>query len=220
VATLCDDYALSSRRGEHAVIGSRSALSGLVLAVAIIPVLAGCAASNDAATLQFHPPTDTAMATVGNLAIQNVFVLGAPLGRDLAKGQSASVFLAMINSGGTDTLLSITAPGTAASVTLPGPVRVVFNHPVFFSGPRPRVVLTDLTRTVTNGGTIKLVLMFQKAGPVTMLVPVMARATHWATFAPPQPIVSPAPLVTPPLATTPARHRRPHASATPSPSPA
>jgi copper(I)-binding protein len=181
----------------------------LVAVAALIPVLAGCEAGNDAPTLEFHAPTETAGTAVGDLAIRNVFVLGAPLGRELAKGQSASLFLAMVNTGAPDQLISITAPGTAASVKLPGTVPVTFGHPVFLSGPKPQVVLTDLTQPLASGTTIRLVLTFQKAGPVTLIVPVMARATHYATYAPPQP----APSAT--LALTTAKHRKAHASASP-----
>ncbi len=180
---------------------------------ALITVLAGCEAGNNAPTLQFHYPTDTAGISVGHLAIRNVFVLGAPLGRNLAKGQSASLFLAVVNNGSPDKLISITAPGTAASVTLPGTVPVMSGHPVLLTGPRPQVVLTDLTRTLTSGMTIRLVLTFQKAGPVTLVVPVMARASHYVTYAPPQPILSPSP--TPTLAA--AKHRKAHTSASASP---
>ena len=91
----------------------------LVAVAALIPVLAGCEAGNNAPTLDFHYPTDAAGTSVGDLAIRNVFVLGAPLGRNLARGQSASMFLALVNNGAPDKLISITAPGTAASVTLP-----------------------------------------------------------------------------------------------------
>jgi copper(I)-binding protein len=181
-------------------IGWGSALPrklALVAAAALIPVLAGCEAGNTAPTLAFHYPTDAAGTTVGQLAIRNVFVLGAPLGRNLVAGQSASVFLAMVNNGKPDKLISIAAPGTAASVTLPGSVPIDLGHPVFFTGPSPRVVLTDLTRPVSSGSTIRLVLTFQKAGPVTLLVPVMARAAHYVTYAPPQPSVSPAGTATP-----------------------
>ena len=140
MATLCDVSRTSSRRGEHAVIGSGwgSALPRrlvLVAVAALIPVLAGCEAGNNAPTLDFHYPTDAAGTSVGDLAIRNVFVLGAPLGRDLARGQSASVFLALVNNGAPDKLISITAPGTAASVTLPGSIPVVIGHPVFSHRP-------------------------------------------------------------------------------------
>lgn len=184
----------------------------LVAAAALIPALAGCEAGNNAPTLSFHPPTETAATTVGDLAIRNVFILGAPLGRNLNAGQSAGLFLALLNDNGApDKLISISAPGTAASVTLPANITVVAGHPVFFSGPRPQVVLTNLTRAITSGSTIRLVLTFQKAGPITMLVPVFARAAHYVTYAPPQPVITPTVTVT-------ARHHA-HASSSPSASP-
>jgi copper(I)-binding protein len=199
------------------VIGSGwgSALSRrlvLVAAAALIPVLAGCEAGNNAPTLAFHYPTDSAGITVGNLAIRNAFVLGAPIGRNLAAGQSASLFLSLLDTknGAPDKLISITAPGTAASVTLPGTVPVAFGRPVFLSGPRPQVVLTNLTKTLASGSNIKIVLTFQKAGPIMLLVPVFARAAHFVTYAPPQPVISP----TVPIS----RHRASHASPSPSPS--
>ena len=184
----------------------------LVAAAALIPVLAGCEAGNNAPTLAFHFPTDAAGTVVGDLSISNVFVLGAPLGRTIATGQSASTFLAMVNTGAPDRLLSITAPGSAASVTLPGnSIPVDLGHPVFLTGPRPQVVLTDLTRPLINGSTIRLVLTFQRAGPITLLVPVMARAAHYVTYAPPQPSVTPSVTI--------ARRRRSHASPSVSPTP-
>ena len=183
----------------------------LVAAAALIPVLAGCEAGNNAPTLAFHYPTDAAGTSVGNLAIRNVFILGAPLGRDIARGQSASMFLSLVTNGTPDTLTSITAAGTALSVTLPPNVRVVFGHPVFFTGPRPQVVLVHLTRPLVSGTTIKMVLTFQKAGPISLFVPVFARAAHYVTYAPPQPTPSAA------LATAAAKRRRGHAgSASPS----
>jgi copper(I)-binding protein len=199
------------------VIGSGwgSALSRrlvLVAAAALIPVVAGCEAGNNAPTLAFHYPTDSAGITVGNLAIRNAFVLGAPIGRNLAAGQSASLFLSLLNTknGAPDKLISISAPGTAASVTLPGIVPVAFGRPVSLSGPRPQVVLTDLTKTLASGSNIKIVLTFQKAGPIMLLVPVFARAAHFVTYAPPQPIISPTVTIS--------RHRSSHASPSPSPS--
>jgi copper(I)-binding protein len=198
--------------------GWRGTLSRrLVLGAAavLIPVLAGCEAGNNAPTLQFHYPTDAAGTVVGDISIRNVFVLGAPLGSSLHTGQSASLFLAIVNDGTPDRLQAISAPGTATSVTLPsGGVPVVDGHPVFLSGPKPQLVLTDLTRTVTSGSTIKLQLTFQKAGLVTLVVPVMARATHYVTYAPPQQsAVTPGPSVTP--STTVSPSVTPDASATP-----
>ncbi len=198
----------------------------LVAVALLIPILAGCEADNDAPSLQFHYPTDTAgypadsagSSAMGNLAIRNVFVLGAPLGRSLQKGQSASLFLAVINDGAPDRLISISAPGSATSVSLPaGGVPVLAGHPVFLSGPQPQLVLLGLTRPLTSGSSLRLNLTFQKAGTITLLVPVMPRAVQYQSFAPPQPtqtaVVSPSPsTVTPTPATS-------HAQTSPSPTP-
>ena len=209
------------------MIGSRwaGALSYrlvLVAAVALIPALAGCEAGNNAPTLAFHYPTDAAGTAVGDLSIRNVFVLGAPIGRDLATGQSASVFLALVNTGAPDKLVSISAPGTATSVTLPaGGVPVVNGHPVFYSGPMPQVVLRDLTRPVSSGSTVKLVLVFQKAGRVLLMVPVLPRAIQYATLQPPLPAaVTPTAKAHQSGQPTPTPSVSPAPTTTPTPSPA
>jgi copper(I)-binding protein len=189
----------------------------VLAAAALIPVLAGCEAGNNAPTLEFHAPTDGATASVGQLGISNVFVVGAPLGFSLRKGQSASLFLALVNDGAPDTLTSITAPGTAASVALPaGGITVRNMHPVLLTGPKPTVFLADLTRSLTGGADIKLVLTFRNAGPVTLLVPVMARAAHYVTYGTPSSstltpppagvTMPPSPTATPGLSTTPTPH--------------
>jgi copper(I)-binding protein len=191
--------------------GWRSALPRrLVLGVVavLIPVLAGCEAGNDAPTVQFHYPTDTAGTVVGALSIRNVFVLGAPLGSTLHKGQAAGLFLAIVNDGSPDRLLSISAPGSATSVSLPsGGVPLIYGHPAYLSGPKPQLVLTGLTRGLRSGTTIRLQLTFQKAGLVTLVVPVMPRAAHFATYAP---AAASTPTITPGTSATPSAS--PHAS--------
>jgi copper(I)-binding protein len=158
----------------------------LVAAAALVPVLAGCEAGTNAPTQQFHYPTDTGGTAVGKLSIRNVFVLGAPLGKHLQTGNSASVFLALVNNGAPDRLVSISAPGTAPSVTLPaGGVEVRSGQPVFLSGPTPIVFLTDLSRPLTSGSDIKLVLHFLKAGPINLQVPVMPKTLQYSTLSPP-----------------------------------
>jgi hypothetical protein len=189
----------------------------LVAAAALVPVLAGCEAGNNAPTLAFHYPTDAAGTVVsdGDLSIRNVFVLGAPLGRDLTPGQSASLFLALVNTGSPDKLLSITAPSTATLVMLPaGGIPVVAGHPVYYGGPVPQVVIRGLTRTVTSGSSIRLVLMFEKAGPVTLLVPVMPRADQYATLQPPA-----SPSATPGVGAGPTPTPQPSVQVSASPSP-
>jgi copper(I)-binding protein len=180
----------------------------VVLAIAaLIPALAGCEAGFNAPTQQWHQPTDGAGTVHNNIAIRNVFVLGAPLGERIPVGQSAGVFLALINDGSSDKLVKISAPGTAQSVTLPGgSVPLASQQSVLLTGPAPEVVLQDLTRPLTGGSTVRLVMTFQNAGALSLVVPVMPQAQYYSTFSPP-PSPSPSPST------------NPNASATPSASP-
>jgi copper(I)-binding protein len=183
----------------------------LVAAAALIPVLAGCQAGDNAPTLRPHWPTDAAGTTAGDLSILNVFVLGPPVGSSLAPGQSASLFFALVNTGtSSDTLMSVTTKA-ATSVKLPaGGVPVGRNQTVLLSGPRPQAYLVGITGPLRGGTNITLNLYFQKAGKITLTVPVVPRASHYVMYAPP-----PSPS---PTATTTPRHRR-HHRATASPSP-
>jgi copper(I)-binding protein len=195
----------------HRIAGPRR-LAVLAIA-ALVPVLAGCEAGANAPTQQWHQPTDGAATVHNDIAIRNVFVLGAPIGTQLAAGHSAGLFLALINEGSPDRLLSITAPGTAKSVTLPGgTVRLGSQQSVLLTGPAPKVILQDLTRPLAGGTTVRLVLSFQNAASVTMVVPVMPRAQYYSTF-------SPAPSPTPTLPKAKRGTATPGATPTPSASP-
>ncbi len=169
--------------------GWAAALPRLVpaAAAALVLLLAGCEAGNNAPTLDFHYPTDTGGTAVGGLSIRNVFVLGAALGSSVAKGQNASLFLNLVNEGSPDRLVSISAPGVAASVTLPaGGVSLPSqSENLSLSGPHPVAYLKDLTRPLQNGSDITIVLNFLKQGAVTLSIPVMPRAIHFSTYAPP-----------------------------------
>jgi copper(I)-binding protein len=186
----------------------------VVLAIAaLIPALAGCEAGNNAPTQEWHQPTDGAGVVHDNIAIRNVFVLGAPIGATVPTGQSAGLFLALINDGSPDKLLSITAPGTARSVALPGgAVTLASQQAVLLTGPQPKVILQDLTRPLIGGSSITLVMNFQNAASLTLQVPVVPMAQYYVTYSPP-------PTPTPTPTATPARHGKHKATPTTSPSP-
>jgi copper(I)-binding protein len=192
-----------------------------ITAVAVlIPALAGCEAGAHSPTQQWHQPTEGAAAVVHGISIRNVFVLGGSLTTNLQAGQSAGLFLALINnSSKPDKLLSITAKGTAASVTLPGgTVSINPQKAVLLTGPAPKVVLTGLTHPLTGGSFINVQMNFQNAGQVTLSVPVMPRAQYYSTFSPaPTPSATPTPTVTP-LGKKHKKHKA-GAGATASPSP-
>ena len=190
-------------------------------AAALVPAVAGCEAGNDAPTLNWHPPTDGTGKVTHDISIRNVFVLGAPVSSTLQAGQSAGLYFALVNTGNhADRLLSVQAPGSATAVTLPGGgVAVPVNHPVLLTGPQPQALLTGLTRPLGGGSVLTVVLNFQKAGSVTLRVPVIPQSTAYATFSPAPP-PSPTPASTGTARARIRHRRRKHsAAATASPSP-
>jgi copper(I)-binding protein len=166
----------------------------VVAAAVLAPAVAGCEAGTNAPTQEWHQPTPGASAQVGTaIRVNNMFVLGAPPGAQLPRGSSAGVFLALYNAGSPDRLVSITAPGTATAVRLPGgSVRLGHNQSVLLTGPRPQVVLEHLTRPLAGGQAIRMVLNFANAGQVPLEVPVMPRAQYYSTYSP----VPPSPSAT------------------------
>ncbi len=195
----------------------------IVAAAALIPALAGCEAGNDAPTLHWHQPTDGAGTVTGDIAIRDVFVLGAPQNGSLAAGQSAALFFAIVNSGSPDRLVSVTAPGAAASVTLPGgQIALGTQQAVLLTGPQPQVVLDGLTRALPGGAFIRVTMSFQNARSVTLNVPVIPQADSYSTFSP-APTPSPTPAVKKnkrhPGSPAPSASATPGATASPAPSP-
>lgn len=160
-------------------------LFGAGVLALLIPAVAGCEAGSDAPTLQFHSASSGAHAVQDDITITNVFVLGAPRDSSLPSGSSAGLFLSLYNGGNSsDKLESITAPGTAASVSLPGGAVALpaDASPVNLTGPQPEVVLNNLKTTLTGGSNITLFLQFQHAGQVRLVVPVMAQSYYFQTY--------------------------------------
>ena len=186
----------------------------IAVAAALIPMIAGCEAGTNAPSLHWHQPTDGTFRTVGNITISNAFVLGAPIGSALLRGQNAGLFLGLVNTGSPDRLVSVSAPGAARSVLLPGnQITLGTQHAVLLTGPRPTVILQNLLRPLTGGSVVEITLTFAVAGQVTIKVPVMPRAAFYTTLLP-------APAASTPPATpspTPTGSASPTAPASPSP---
>ena len=129
----------------------------LVAAAALIPVLAGCEAGNKAPTLGVPlPDRRRGHRRRRHLDQERLRAGRAARPRPAPRAQSASLFLALVNNGAPDRLLSITAPGSATSVTLPGgSVPVTIGHPVLLTGPqaaaRPR---RPAPGTIAGGSTV------------------------------------------------------------------
>ena len=157
-----------------------------VAAAGLIPAIAGCEAGANAPTQQWHQPTPGASAIVNDtLRINNMFVLGPAPGFSLPRGATAGVFLALTNDGVPDRLISITAPTAATSIRVPaGGISLGHMQSLFLTGPSPRVLLVHLTRILNGGQYVRVNMNFQNAGHVSLLVPVMPRATFYTTFSP------------------------------------
>ena len=162
----------------------------------LVPVLAGCEAGFNAPTLEFHPASAGVSTTVNGITIDNAFVLGPELGATLPAGGQAGAFLAL-TAPNDDRLVSVSAPGSAASVTVAGaPVDLPSYQLVDLDGPAPEIVLTGLTSPLAGGETVKLTLTFATAGPVSVTVPVEPQAYDYATYSPPA-LPTPAGAVSP-----------------------
>lgn len=206
----------------------RGALSGRILiaaAAALAPLIAGCEAGNNAPTLQWHQPTDGTLAYAGpnkSITIADVFVLGAPVGAVLHRGQSAGMFFGLVNTGSPDRLIAIRAPGIAQTVQLPaGGVSLIKRARVLLTGPKPAVILRNLVQPLTGGSVVTMYLIFQNAGAIRVYVPVLPMTSHYATYSPPVTFSSSPPV---PFSPLPAGSGSAHAKATgragaPSPSP-
>jgi hypothetical protein len=162
----------------------------------LVPVLAGCEAGLNAPTLEFHPASSGVSITQNGISLDNVFVLGPPLGSALPPGGRAGVFLAIEAENG-DRLISASAPGTASAVKLTGgPIDLPAQTLVNLGGPEPEIVLNRLANPLLGGTTVQLTLVFQQAGVVTLSVPVEPHAYDYATYSPP-PIPTPTPSAKP-----------------------
>ena len=162
----------------------------------LLPALAGCEAGLNAPTLEFHPASSGVSTTVNGITLDNLFVLGAPVGSALPPGGRAGVFLALEAENG-DRLVSVSAPGTASAVKLAGgPIDLPAQTLVDLGGPVPQMVLTGLTNPLSGGETVQLTLTFAQAGVITLGVPVEPYAYDYATYSPP-PIPKPTPSAKP-----------------------
>jgi copper(I)-binding protein len=165
----------------------RLLLGAGVLAL-LIPAIAGCEAGADAPTLEFHSASSGAHTVFNGIQVTNAFVLAAPTGSSLPSGSSAGLFVSLYNrNDSSDTLMSATAAGWAANVSLSGgTVPIPSNSaPVNLTGPQPQVVLENLTKSLSGGTTIPVTFVFEHAGKLTLQVPVEPQSFFWATYSAP-----------------------------------
>jgi len=170
-----------SRGGHPVTRWNRRLLVGAL--VMLVPALAGCEAGYNAPTLEFHPASYGVSTTVDGITLDNVFVLGPAPGSSLQPGGQAGLFMSLYAPNG-DQLTKITA-NAASSVQLGnGAITLSPNTLVDLGGPSPLVTLNGLTKQLSGGDTVNLVLTFATAGTVNLTVPVEPAAFEFATYSP------------------------------------
>ncbi|HEY2242295.1 MAG TPA: copper chaperone PCu(A)C [Streptosporangiaceae bacterium] len=159
----------------------------------LAPVLAGCEAGNGAPVLEFHPAANGAMGTADALTVSDAFILGGANGQAIPAGGSASMFLSVYNGGSAaDKLVGVDTDGASKSVQLTGgSIPVPAQSMADLEGPQPKVVLRNLSKKLTAGTTVEVLLSFQNSGSVELTVPVEARSTYYSSFSPPAPAPTP-----------------------------
>lgn len=156
----------------------RSLLAAVVATIA----LSGCAAGQISQTAQEVASIDGGNATVGDIGVRNA-LLATPAGPNYAQGSNVSLLVLLANTGiATDTLTGMSTPA-AGQVTLPqSGVPLPGQTNVTVGGEGGTVItLNGLTRALCYGQSIPLTFSFQKAGQLTLNVPIQIPTSRTGT---------------------------------------
>lgn len=157
----------------------------LVGAVIGLLTVTGCGSGQIAQTANDASVVTGAAVNVGDIAVRDAEIEfpsgGGPAGAAYRTGGTAPVSMTIINeSDGIDRLVSASSP-VAGSVRIDGDTSLPGHH-VLVTGSRPgagqpdttqvRLALTSLTQDIRPGLNYPLMLTFQRAGTVTVNLPV------------------------------------------------
>ena len=162
----------------------RGALAASALAFSVA-TLAGCAAGNDAQTLEIKP--DNAATTVGDIKLQNVVVITQP---ELESTGPAAVSATVFNTGrAAQTLESITVPGTGKTAKLKPAKGKDLSIPaggslIIGGKNNASAVLTRSREAVRDGNAQKITFTFSKTGDVSLRAFVVPAEGFYASWGP------------------------------------
>lgn len=129
----------------------------------------GCATGIQAETSRERPSTNGVGAAVGPITLRNIYVGGPG-----QPGGSIPVLFAAFNGGNEpDQLTGVSSP-VAAQAVAPAQLTVMPREPTFYNPGTSTPRLSGLRRPVLVGQQVPLTLTFQRAGSVTIEVPVDA----------------------------------------------
>lgn len=182
----------------------------------------GCGAGFDPYTSPSMKPRDAvnhpAVGGTSPIAIRHAFVLGpAPDEPAYPKDGDAAVYLTLVNqTSRTDRLVSASSPAAedvaiandsgATTLDLPPTDPTVTGGDAVQVGQPPystnTITLTSLDEETTNGAVVPVTLSFQRAGDITLELPVNPRTAYRSSLSP-APASSPAETPTPGAETSP-----------------
>jgi hypothetical protein len=152
-------------------------LTPVLLALSALALTTGCAAGNNAQTLQPYSPADGIVANTGHIRVLNALVVAD------ATGTTGVVSLTIVNRSNTrsDSLTDLTSPD--GSVDLTGTRDLPAGGAVRFGATtEPSATISDLTKKA--GQEIKLTLTFARTEPVTVRTLVLPATGAYADITP------------------------------------
>ncbi|WP_283138760.1 copper chaperone PCu(A)C [Rhizohabitans arisaemae] len=187
--------------------GSRRGAIAIAAALVVAPALAGCGAGFDAQTLKPYHPTEGANKVERGISVLNAFILGPTPGQTHTAGSPIPVYLTVINKSGADDRFTVAGAEKTGSPS--APITAPVEKPVSVGAQSFEVFLAGAPAH-RGGESSQLTLNFEKAGQITLHVPVIPRSREFATFPPlpgaPSPVPSPTPSATPTAEATEAAH--------------
>ncbi len=171
----------SSRRSAKLAVLTSSALIGAA-------AISGCSAGQIAQTSMQQSAVDGNQATVKNVALRNVHIQAAQTGDFLRPGATVDLVLVAVNQSPdiTDKLLGITTD--IGKVTVTGNPTLPASGVLFVGGQNGQTKRSDkaiesgdtlkatiaLSKPITNGPNYDVTFDFEKAGRVSVAVPISA----------------------------------------------
>jgi hypothetical protein len=156
---------------------SRPVLTAALFVLSALVLTTGCAAGNNAQTLQPYSPADGVVANSGNIRVLNALVVAD------ATETTGVVSLTLVNrsSSRDDSLTGLTS--TDGTVDLTGTRDLPAGHAVRFGATtEPSATISDLKRKA--GQEITLTLTFARSEPVTLHTLVLPAKGAYANITP------------------------------------
>lgn len=152
-------------------------------------ILTGCGAGQISQTADQESAVNGTSANAKDIALRNVHLLAVQSGDSLQPGRTVPLlFVAANNSPDVnDKLVGITSDVGTVAITgdgaIPAGAALVVGSPVgqteAMGSAMPTMAEVTLSKPITNGLTYNFTFAFDKAGQVTVAVPISAGDTPW-----------------------------------------